>query len=248
MIDIDGSFGEGGGQLLRSSLTLSMMTGQKLRIDKIRANRKNPGLRPQHLKAVQAATKISGGEVDGASINSQKIVFSPGKIQAGNYNFDIGTAGSAILVLQTILLPLSSVSKPSTVMISGGTHVPWSPCYHYLDLNYLPFMWKIGFDIDIRMEKAGFYPSGGGRIRARIKPTKQHTALSLIERGRLQEIRGISAVANLPRNIATRQRRQVIGRMGRHYPLNDIRVTEFPAASPGCLDLCLATPSASFLD
>jgi RNA 3'-terminal phosphate cyclase (ATP) len=240
MIEIDGSLGEGGGQVLRSSLTLSVMTGQDLRIVNIRAKRQKPGLRPQHLKALQAAAEICGAKITGDSIGSQKVTFSPGEIKSGNYRFDIGTAGSTSLVLQTVLLPLSVAPERSTVTIKGGTHVPWSPCFHYLDLNYLPFLWQMGLDAHLRMEQAGFYPRGGGQIRATIEPAEKLLPLHLMERGRLLEIRGISAVAKLARNIATRQRRQVIGRLGRRFPLNDIRVADLPAPSPGSLILLLA--------
>jgi RNA 3'-terminal phosphate cyclase (ATP) len=240
MIQIDGSLGEGGGQVLRSSLTLSAMTGQEFRIVNIRAKRKNPGLRHQHLNAVQAAAEICGADVSGGKIGSQEITLYPDKIRAGKYRFDIGTAGSTSLILQTVLLPLNKADEPSTVTITGGTHVPWSPCFHYLDLNYLPFLWRVGLDVHLRMEKAGFYPNGGGQIRATIEPSKTISPLQLLMRGRLLEIRGISAVANLARNIATRQRRQVIGRLGRRFPLNDIRVVDIPASSPGSLILLLA--------
>jgi RNA 3'-terminal phosphate cyclase (ATP) len=240
MIEIDGALGEGGGQVLRSSLTLSVMTGQDLRISDIRAKRQKPGLRPQHLKAVQAAAEICGASVEGNSIGSQEITFLPGEVKAGKYRFDIGTAGSTSLVLQTVLLPLSRAAQPSTVTITGGTHVPWSPCYHYLDLQYLPFLWQMGLDVHLRMEQAGFYPRGGGKIRCAIEPAEKLSPLQLTERGRLLEIRGMSAVANLARNIATRQRRQVIGRLGRRFPLNDIRVADLPAPSPGSLILLLA--------
>ena len=240
MIEIDGSFGEGGGQILRSSLTLSVMTGKDLRIENIRAKRKIPGLRPQHLKALEAAGEICGATIEGGHIGSQSISFYPDEIRAGKFHFDIGTAGSASLVVQTVLLPLSRSQNKSTITVTGGTHVPWSPCFHYLDLNYLPFLWKIGLDVQLRMEQAGFYPNGGGQIRASIDPVDNLQSLHLTERGRLIEIRGISAVAKLSRNIATRQRRQVIGRLGRRYPLNDIRVIELPAPSPGSMILLLA--------
>lgn len=240
MIEIDGSLGEGGGQVLRSSLTLAVMTGQEMRIASIRSKRKKPGLRPQHLTAVQATAEICNAVVKGGEIGSQAVTFYPGEIRSGEYHFDIGTAGATSLVLQTILLPLSRADESSTVAITGGTHVPWSPCYHYLDLNYLPYLWKMGLDVHLRMERAGFYPRGGGQIRATIDPVEQLSPLQLIERGRLLEVRGISAVANLSRNIATRQRRQVLGQLGRRFPLNDIRVADFPAPSPGSLILLLA--------
>jgi len=240
MIEIDGSIGEGGGQVLRSSLTLAALTGQALHINNIRAQRRQPGLRPQHLKAVEALARICGGAVEGWEIDSQEITFHPGEIRPGKYHFDIGTAGSTSLVLQTLLLPLSKAGETSTVTITGGTHVPWSPCYHYLDLHYLPFLWKMGWDVELRLEQAGFYPRGGGRIRAAIGPVQAITPLRLVERGKILAIRGISAVADLKREIAVRQRRQVIGRLGRRYPLSDIRLLELTAPSPGTFILLLA--------
>lgn len=232
--------GEGGGQVLRSALSLAALTSQEVRIFDIRAKRSKPGLRPQHLKAVEATAKICGGAVEGFERDSQEIVFYPGEIRPGKYRFEIGTAGSTSLLLQTILLPLSKAAGSSVVTVTGGTHVPFSPCYHYLDLNYLPFLWKMGLDVHLRMEQAGFYPRGGGQVRATVDPVEQISPLSLMERGRLLEIRGISGVANLSRNIATRQRRQVIGRLGRRFSLNDIRILDLPALSPGTFILLLA--------
>jgi RNA 3'-terminal phosphate cyclase (ATP) len=216
------------------------LTGKEFRIKNIRAKRKKPGLRPQHLVAVEATRKICDATVEGAARDSQEITFYPGEIRAGNYRFDIGTAGSTSLVFQTILLPLSRANGASTITITGGTHVPWSPCFHYLDLNYLPFLWRMGLDVGLRMEQAGFYPRGGGQIRATVDQSGDITPLELLERGRLLEIRGLSAVANLARNIATRQRRQVIGQLGRRFPLNDIRILDIPAPSPGTFILLLA--------
>jgi RNA 3'-terminal phosphate cyclase (ATP) len=240
MITIDGSMGEGGGQVLRSALTLSAMTGKELRVVKIRSKRKNPGLSHQHLSVLKAVSEICNGSYDGARIGSQSINFFPGAIKSGKYHFDIGTAGSTSLVFQSILLPLSQADMPSTITISGGTHVAWSPCFHYLDLNYLPFLWKMGMDVHLRLEKAGFYPRGGGQIRAVVEPVEFLSPLNLLARGRLMEIRGISGVAKLSRNIAVRQRRQVIGRLGRRFPLNDIRIINMNAPSPGSLILLLA--------
>ena len=240
MIEIDGSLGEGGGQVLRSALALAALTKQDVRIFNIRAGRKKPGLRPQHLKSVDAVMSICGGAIEGFEIDSQEIIFYPGEIRAGKYRFDIGTAGSTSLVLQTILLPLSKAPGDSVVTVTGGTHVPFSPCYHYLDLNYLPFLWKMGLNVHMRMEQAGFFPEGGGQVRATIEPVTEFLPLKLLERGRLLEIRGVSGVANLPRNVATRQRRQVMGRLGRHYSLNDIRILDLAAPSPGTFILLLA--------
>ncbi|PKO21008.1 MAG: RNA 3'-phosphate cyclase [Chloroflexi bacterium HGW-Chloroflexi-1] len=236
MIEIDGSLGEGGGQVLRSALTLAVMTGQPMRITNIRARRKKPGLQAQHLAAVNAAAAISGAEVEGAHLGASELRFQPGAVRPGDYRFDIGTAGAASLVLQTIFLPLGLAAGPSEVTIIGGTHVPWSPCFHYLDLQWLPFMHRIGFDTTLELLLAGFYPQGNGQIRARIEPIKTIAPLDLPERGGLKGIRGISAVANLDMSIAERQRKRALNRLqGRHNRI-DIELLDLPARAKGtCL-------------
>jgi len=230
-IHIDGSRGEGGGQVLRSSLTLSMLTGQPLHIDNIRARRSKPGLRPQHLASVKAAAAISQAEVTGASPGSATLLFRPGRVQPGQYRFDIGTAGSTSLVLQTIFLPLALADAPSTVTITGGTHVPWSPCFHYLDRQWMPLLRRMGFDARLTLERTGFYPRGGGRIRAEIQPAGTLRPVELTERGELQRVSGISAVANLPDHIAKRQRQQVERRLGGWVP--DMEIETMPMSSSG---------------
>ncbi len=240
MIQVDGSRGEGGGQILRSSLTLSVMTGQPARITNIRAKRKKPGLRAQHLQAVQAAAKICKATVEGAHLGATELVFEPGEISGGKFLFDIGTAGSTSLVLQTILLPLTQAGRKSTVTITGGTHVNWSPCFHYVDWHWLQYLRQMGILVEMNMDVAGFYPQGGGRIWAKIQPTGPINPLSLTERGRLCQIRGISGTANLPRDIAKRQRQRVVSRLGSKYPLNDIRTVQFPSRYKGTLMLLLA--------
>jgi len=243
MIEIDGSYGEGGGQVLRTALTLAILTGQDLRIANIRAGRKKPGLRPQHLQAVEACAKISQGTAEVARIGATEIIFRPGQVKAGKYNFDIGTAGATSLVLQTVFLPLSLFGDPqksSRVTIRGGTHVPWSPCYHYLELQWLPCLRQMGLDADLKFEQAGFYPQGGGRIRATIRHADHVQPIQRIEREALRHIRGISAIANLPRNIAKRQRQRVVSRLGAKYPLNDIRTLQLPARFKGTFLLLLA--------
>jgi RNA 3'-terminal phosphate cyclase (ATP) len=240
MIEIDGSFGEGGGQILRSSLTLSILTGKDLRIVNVRAKRSKPGLRPQHLTAVRAAAKVCKASTEGASIGSQELVFRPGEISGGKYRFEIGTAGSTSLVLQTIFLPLTQAQAASTVTITGGTHVRWSPSFHYLDWHWLHFLRKMGVGADLTLEQAGFYPQGGGRIRARIHPADELAPLDLTERGDLIQIRGISASANLPGHIVRRQRQRVVSRLGHRVPLNDIRTVELPSSVKGTIMLLLA--------
>ena len=213
MITIDGARGEGGGQVLRSALTLSILTGQPFRIDNIRSRRRKPGLMAQHLASVEAAAAISRATVQGAQLYAQSLIFEPGDIRSGRYTFNIPTAGSACLVLQTIFYPLSRAGSASTINITGGTHVAWSPCYHYLERNWLPVLEQIGFNARLELLQAGFYPEGGGRLSATVRPAETIQSLQLEQRGRLLQLQGLSLVANLPDSIADRQRRQVIRRL-----------------------------------
>jgi len=169
---IDGSLGEGGGQILRTSLALSALTGKPFEMIRIRANRTKPGLRPQHCQAVSAAAGICNGKAAGNLTGSTSITFEPGAVEAGSYRYDIGTAGSTSLVLQTIYLPLLlATRRPSTVTICGGTHVPFAPCFHYLDLQWRKYLERIDLRVGLQMESAGYYPKGGGTVRASIHPT-----------------------------------------------------------------------------
>lgn len=213
MIQIDGSFGEGGGQVLRTALTLSLITGQPFEIYNIRARRKNPGMQPQHLKCVEAALLISGGQAKGDRKGSTHLIFQPGPVVSGDYRIDIGTAGSTSLVLHTIYLPLALKENNSSLTITGGTHNPWSPCYHFLSRHWLRYLKQIGFDLKLKMDRAGFYPKGDGKIRVEISPVVNLEPLKLLKRGELKRIDGISAIANLDFNIAERQRGQSLKRL-----------------------------------
>jgi RNA 3'-terminal phosphate cyclase (ATP) len=170
---IDGSMGEGGGQILRTSLALACITGRNLHIENIRASRRKPGLAKQHLICVRAACKICGGKCEGAKIGSQVLDFQPGPIRGGDFSFDIGSAGSATLVIQTILPALFLADKPSTVSVTGGTHNPWAPPYDFLAETFLPAIRSAGFDADCKLEKHGFYPAGGGKIVLNISPRQE---------------------------------------------------------------------------
>jgi RNA 3'-phosphate cyclase len=235
MIEIDGSQGEGGGQILRSSLSLSLITGKPVSITNIRARRPKPGLRAQHLKSVEAAAAVGQADTEGATFGSQSLIFNPLGIYAGQYQFDISTAGSTSLVLQTIFTPLSLVDQPSRITITGGTHVKWSPAYHYLRMQWLPHMHRIGFRGDLTLDLAGFFPQGGGRIRAEIQPSDPRTSLSLTERGDLQQIEGLSAVSNLPESIAIRQQRQALRRLaGVGCPM-EMDIIHLPSKSKGTM-------------
>lgn len=243
-LTIDGSQGEGGGQVLRSALTLSVITGRAIHITNIRSGRTKPGLRPQHLKSVDAAAAVSKAQVDGAALNATALAFSPKAIRSGRYKMDIGTAGSTSLVLQTIFLPLSLASSASSVIITGGTHVPWSPCYHYLEYHWLPYLQQMGFQAKLSLDQAGFYPPGGGRISATIRPALDIEPLNITRRGSLLRITGISAVANLKKSIADRQKRQAMRRLqslpwGNRSPEIRIKTITLPSPVKGTFLLLL---------
>lgn len=212
-VEIDGSLGEGGGQIVRSSLALSIISGKSIRIHNVRARRENPGLRAQHLAALDAAAAISKATVEGGVLGGTEFAFQPKEIRSGRYKFKIGTAGATTLVLQTIFLPLSLADSASTIMITGGTHVAWSPSFHYLSFQWLPYMSALGFDAKITLDQAGFYPQGRGRISATIRPSREIAPINCKVRGDLQKIEGVSAVAGLPTSIAERQKRQALLRL-----------------------------------
>lgn len=205
MIVIDGSRGEGGGQVLRTSLALSLITGQPFRIENIRAKRATPGLLRQHLTAVHAATQVGGANVEGASINSTSLTFIPGKVRSGDYSFAIGTAGSTMLVLQTILLPLSLADSTSTIELEGGTHNPSSPPFDFMQHAFLPLLARMGAEVELELIRPGFYPAGGGKIRALIAPAKKLARLDLESRGELTTRCARAVVANLAYTIAERE-------------------------------------------
>jgi RNA 3'-terminal phosphate cyclase (ATP) len=240
MIAIDGTMGEGGGQVLRSSLTLSLLTGQAVQLTRIRANRSKPGLGFQHRMAVHAAARISRARVEGDRIGSQTLQFEPSIIEAGDYHFDIGTAGATSLVLQTVLLPLALAAAPSQLTITGGTHVPWSPCFHYLDWHWRAFLRRLGLRFDLELAMAGFYPEGGGAVRARLPGGAQIQGLQLSDRGRLLRVRGVSAVANLAGEIGARQCNRAVRRLRELECDIDILLETLPAHSRGTVLVLLA--------
>lgn len=200
--------GEGGGQVLRSSLTLAAATGRAFRMERIRGGRDRPGLRPQHLAAVRAAAEISGAEVEGAGPEASAITFRPGDVRAGDFTFSVGTAGSATLVLQTVLPALLRADGPSLLVLEGGTHNAHAPPFEFLERAYLPLVARLGGEVEVRLERPGFYPAGGGRFRARIRPPgggRPHEPLELLERGAEVGRRARAIVSALPRHIAERE-------------------------------------------
>lgn len=205
MVTIDGSFGEGGGQILRTSLALSMVTGRAVAISNVRARRAKPGLRRQHLTAASAAAELCGAQLDGAKVGSTELTFVPGSVRAGDYTFAIGTAGSTTLVLQTLLPPLLLADGPSTLTLQGGTHNPQAPPFDFLAHAYLPLINQMGPDVSARLDRCGFYPAGGGQITVSIDPAEELGAIDLLQRGRTVACRATAIVANLPEHIAQRE-------------------------------------------
>src|ERR1051325_4105851 len=205
MITIDGSFGEGGGQILRTSLALALVTGKPFRIERIRAGRKNPGLLRQHLTAVNAAAQIGRAEVAGASIGSRELTFAPQAVTAGSYHFAVGTAGSATLVLETVLPALLIADGPSALVLEGGTHNPYAPPFDFLDKTFLPLVCMMGPRVAARLERHGFYPAGGGKFIVDIEPAARLGRIELDERGDITGRRARALIANLPRQIAERE-------------------------------------------
>jgi RNA 3'-terminal phosphate cyclase (ATP) len=204
LIEIDGSRGEGGGQILRTALALSAVTGKGFRIERIRAARLRPGLRPQHLAAVRAAALCCGAEVHGAFEGSPDLRFVPNAVAPGEFTFDIGTAGAATLVLQTVLPILATAAAASRVTVLGGTHVPRSPTYHFVERHFAPVVERLGLCVQPRLVQAGFAPKGEGRIECGVRPWARPAKLDLSVRGPLAAVRGISGWARLRGDVAKR--------------------------------------------
>lgn len=224
---IDGSLGEGGGQILRTSLALAAVTGEPFRIERIRAGRKKPGLLRQHLACVEAAAAISGGTATGAELGSLTLEFTPGAVKPGRYSFSIGTAGSASLVLQTVLPPLLRASGPSEVSVEGGTHNSMAPTADYLAGCFLPLVNRLGPRVRVDLERHGFYPAGGGRVTLAVEPGAM-TPFDLLTRGPITRTRAVALVSNLPPTIAHRELRTVQTALGLGRDDSDVREVKSP--------------------
>lgn len=231
MVTIDGSFGEGGGQILRTSLSCSLVTGQPFRIINIRAGRDKPGLQAQHLAAVQAAAAISQAEAEGARTGSQELVFQPQAITPGDYSFAVGTAGSTTLVLQTVLPALVTAHGPSALILEGGTHNPMAPPFEFLVKTFLPLLQRMGPHVRVKLDRHGFYPAGGGKLRVTVEPVVKLTRLDLLERGSVLRTRATAVVANLPRHIAEREAKVLKREL--HLDGGDVHVEEVKSHGPG---------------
>ena len=237
MIEIDGSHGEGGGQILRTSLSLSVLTGTPVRINRIRSSRKAPGLKPQHRISAQAAAEICGGRLIGAQPNSTELRFHPGKVRAGRHAFDVGTAGSTSLVLQTLLPPLAFCENASRILVNGGTHVAWSPPGDYLRDVFLHTVGTMGLRAKLTIRRSGFFPIGGGETEAIVEPSPAPLKpLRIKDRGRLKSLRVISTVAHLPLSIAERQLNRAMNRLAAQglAPQGETGTVESPGKGSFC--------------
>lgn len=204
MIVIDGSEGEGGGQVVRNALALALVTGQSFRVINIRGGREKPGLMRQHLTAVEAACAISGAECEGAAVGSSEISFTPCSVRAGDYRFAVGTAGSTSLVLQTVLMPLLTVDGPSRLVLEGGTHNMMAPPFEFIERVFLPVINRMGPRVSARLTRHGFFPRGGGRIEVDIAPARL-APIDCLDRGALKSVSGNALFAALPFDIAARE-------------------------------------------
>lgn len=216
MLNIDGSYGEGGGQIIRTSLALSLVTGKSFQAERVRANRDKPGLRQQHLTAVNAAAQIGAAKVEGAAVGATEFTFIPGVVTAGDYVFSMGTAGSATLVLQTVLPPLMIAAGSSMLRFEGGTHNVHAPPYDFLEKTFLPLVSLMGPLVLIELGRYGFYPPGGGRFDVFIEPSTKPKRLELLKRGKIRARRARALVVNLPDSMAARELAVVKEKMGFH--------------------------------
>ncbi len=229
-VEIDGSFGEGGGQILRSSLALSLITQTPFRIHNLRRARAKPGLRRQHLTALRAAARVGNARIQGDAVGSTEISFQPGQLEPGEYEFDVGSAGSTTLVFQTVLPALLQCSGPSRVTLIGGTHNHGGPPWDFIQTVFLPVLQKMGATLTTQFERYGFAPAGGGRWRAEIQPSRLRP-IEIHERGEVVERCVRAIVSNLPVSIAERELSVV--RQGLHWPDQVYRAETVESAGPG---------------
>jgi RNA 3'-phosphate cyclase len=246
MLHVDGSYGEGGGQILRTALSLAALTGVSVRIERIRARRSKPGLRPQHLTAVQAVARVSQAEVTGVNLGSQDLTFRPRTPQGGHYLFDVaektGSAGAVTLVAQALLPPLIKSGARVAVILKGGTHVPWSPPAHYLSHVFLPALAAMGAKVEMTLERWGWYPRGGGEIRLTIRGARPLSGVQWRTPAPSSAFRGLSAAAKLPEHVARRQAARLAARLEETLP---VEIIPAGGQDPGSL-VFLWGPQAGF--
>lgn len=230
LIEIDGALGEGGGQIIRTALSLSVLTGKSFAMKNIRANRPNPGLQEQHLTCIRACREICAARVEGDAIKSAAFSFSPSQSSPGSYHFSIKTAGAISLVLQCIYYPLAFLQAPSQVTLAGGTHVYWSPSFEFLAWNWLPLIRKPGYRGEISLEKAGYFPRGGGTVKAKVLPARKLDRIRMLFRGALKGIQVFIGSSGLPDSVRERMRKIVRSRLKEHLAITRISDESVPSA------------------
>ncbi|MFW5907178.1 MAG: RNA 3'-terminal phosphate cyclase [Candidatus Natronoplasma sp.] len=230
MLKIDGSHGEGGGQVLRTALAMSMITQEEIKVTDIRANRPNPGLSHQHMMAIRAAEEMCGAEIEGAHKSSSEIIFEPGRIEGGYYRFDIGTAGSVTLLSQALIPPALFSGEEFTFRLKGGTDVKWSPPYDHFKNVFLALLKKMGADIECKLIKRGHYPKGGGEIELRVRGGEITPYEPSQDFG---DIRGRAFVTNLPEHIARRMKKEVLKEFMEDETSISIEKYDSPSAGTG---------------
>jgi RNA 3'-phosphate cyclase len=230
---IDGSYGEGGGQIARTAVALSVLTTQPIQITNIRAHRPIPGLRPQHYTAISCIQAMCDADVDGLSVNSTKLTFTPHDIKPGTYSFEIGTAGSMTLVFQACLLSAFHTTAPLTIRLRGGTDVRWAPSWDYFTHVFLPLISRIGIKTEAQLIKRGYYPKGGGEAVLTIYPVKQLFSFHADEPQSFSDMNGIIHLANLPDHISTRMKHAAIKIAMKHNLRSVIHVDAAPSSSSG---------------
>lgn len=226
MIDIDGAEGEGGGQVVRNACALSLVTGEPVRITNVRGKRSKPGLMRQHVTAIEAACAIGGATCEGLTVGSSQVTFRPGRVRAGDYRFQVGTAGSTGLVLQTVLMPLLLADAPSRVVLEGGTHNMLAPPFEFVERSFLPIVRRMGGQVEARLIRHGFYPRGGGRIEVDITPGTL-APVECVDRGASLRVSACALFAGLP--IAIAEREIAVTRTGLGWSERECFIRELPA-------------------
>jgi RNA 3'-terminal phosphate cyclase (ATP) len=235
MLHLDGAYGEGGGQLVRTSLSLAALLGEPVRITDIRAGRAKPGLRPQHLTGVKALAHISRAEVEGATLGSRELTFRPRTIQAGTYLFDVaektGSAGAVTLVAQALLPPLLAARAASTLTIRGGTHVAWSPPAHYLMQVFLPALAEVGGEVSLTVSRWGWYPRGGGEVRLIVAPMARLSPRQWLTPPNPADFQALSAASQVPYHVIQRQANRLKERLGNGLPVAEVEAASLDPGS-----------------
>ena len=233
MIEIDGSYGEGGGQILRTAISLSTLTKTPIKITKIRANRPNPGIKPQHYISIMSIKELCNAEAKGLEIGSPTLTFKPGEFESGDYTFDIGTAGSITLVYQAIILASIKTKKPVSIRLNGGTDVKWSPPWDYFKHVFLPLLKKMGISIEAELVKRGYYPKGGGETVITVYPSEKIKPLQLDKDQENPDVKGLVHIGSLPEHISTRTKNAAIKTLLRNDIMASVEVKHSDSLSPG---------------